>query len=236
MRAPAALRRFKAHFKSGRPHVLADDHPAAVEGRTLFPRNRADPIERLLKSGIHQRKIGSRVTKGRWARMPIYTLTLEERATCPRACQHWQNCYGNNMHWPKRYRHGDALEKRLDVELAWLALKHPRGFVVRLHILGDFYSVEYVQAWRRFMYLNPMMRVFGYTARDRWEPIGTALTGMRLTFRDRWWIRWSHGDKRTWLSTGDSGIVCPVQTNKTDCCGTCGLCWTVKKPIKFLEH
>jgi hypothetical protein len=35
------------------------------------------------------------------------------------------------------------------------------------------------------------------------------------------------------------GIVCPAQTNRTECCGTCGLCWhenAVDKTIIFIEH
>ena len=87
---------------------------------------------------------------------------------------------------------------------------------------------------RRF----PNLNVFGCTARlpEEDDDIGHELTRVRLEFPDRWWIRHSDRDDDTRLSTGESGIVCPVQTGKTDCCGTCGLCSTAEKPIRFLFH
>lgn len=229
-------RRFKEHFKTGKPLVLKENHIAVVEGRTLFPSRVFDKANRLLKSGEHSRKIGSRVVKGTWSGMPIFTLTLEERATCPRSCQHWRDCYGNHMHFAARARHGLEMEKMLGVELAFLAAEHTQGFVVRLHVLGDFYSVPYVKKWYRWMLKYPNLHVFGYTAHPTRSPIGNLMVRIHNVFPKRWWVRFSHGDTETWLSTGDSGIICPVQTGGTDCCGTCGLCWTAKKPIRFLEH
>jgi hypothetical protein len=31
-------------------------------------------------------------------------------------------------------------------------------------------------------------------------------------------------------------IVCPAQTGRSDCCGTCALCWSTPKTIAFREH
>lgn len=216
--------------------TLKGNHAAIVEERTLFPTRVMDVDHRVLKSGINQRKLGGRVVKGKWTGMPIYSLTLEERATCPKSCEHWFNCYGNHMYAAKRYRHGEELERELEIELAALAADHPQGFVVRLHILGDFYSVHYVCCWGRWLDRFPNLRVFGYTARDPNEPIGLALQNVRDVYPDRWWVRWSGRDNDTWLSTGETGITCPVQTGKTDCCGTCALCWTAEMPIRFLVH
>lgn len=63
---------------------LVPTHPALVEGRTIFPSTVVAPADspRLLVSGTNQRKIGRIVSKGRWKGFPLYTLTLEERATC----------------------------------------------------------------------------------------------------------------------------------------------------------
>lgn len=229
-------RRFTTHYRLGKPMTLAENHPAVVEGRTLFPGNVADPGDRVLKSGKHQRKLGSHVVKGRWAGMPIYTLTLEERKTCPSSCQHWRDCYGNHMQWPKRFRAGPDLEAALEKELSQHDRTHRDGFVVRLHVLGDFYSAAYVERWEQWMKSFDRLHVFGYTARWIDDPIGAALQKVNSLFPDRWWVRFSHRDKETFLSTGSSGVTCPVQTNATACCGTCGLCWTVTKPIRFLLH
>lgn len=228
-------RRFTNHFKSN-PMYLEDTNPSVMDGRTIFPSRVKDKQDSILKSAEHQRKIGSHVTKGKWKGMPIYTLTLEERATCPRSCFHWNSCYGNHMHHAPRQKHGEQMERDLEKELTVLNARHDKGFIVRLHLLGDFYSVSYVMQWGRWLQRFQALHVFGYTARDPLEDIGVALSTVYAAFSERWWIRWSHRDKETWLSTGDSGIVCPAQTGATDCCGTCGLCWTVEKPIRFLVH
>jgi hypothetical protein len=38
------------------------------------------------------------------------------------------------------------------------------------------------------------------------------------------------------LFESDGDILCPVQTGKTASCTTCALCWSTKKPIRFLLH
>lgn len=233
------LRRFYSMVKpENRKRMvnLPADHPAFVHGHGLFQGRVFDMQFRVLKDGINNRKIGSRVTKGRWAGMPIYTLTLEERATCPRSCQHWGDCYGNNMHLAHRQSHGEWLEQQLERELKCFQHDHPKGFVVRLHVLGDFYSDAYVMLWYRMMLQLPALHVFGFTA---WAPDtgrGKILMALHHRFKERWWIRFSHADHLTWLSTGETGITCPMQQDKTDCCGTCGLCWTAKRPIHFIAH
>ena len=153
-------------------------------------------------------------------------------APCPRTCRRWNDCYGNHMHMAARQPHGDALEDQLDVELFDLSNRYPDGFIVRLHNLGDFYSLPYVQKWGEWLKFYKNLHVFGYTA---WMPdtmIGRAIH--RLNDIDRWWIRFSDGPVE-FLRTGDDGIPCPAQTGKTRSCATCALCWT-PTTIRFLEH
>jgi hypothetical protein len=124
-------------------------------------------LPRLLISGHNSRKIGRTVMKGKWRGFPIFTLTLEERATCPRTCAEWVSCYGNNMNWARRIKNDRAFEERLWEELAAKQKAHPAGFVVRLHILGDFYSADYTEIWAEAMEAYPALNVFGYTAQPR---------------------------------------------------------------------
>ena len=151
-----------------RTRGLTADHPAVVEGRTLF-RDRVTPARenpRLLVSGMHNPKTGKKVLKGAWAGWPIYTLTLEERATCPRACSNWQTCYGNAMHWPRRADASDPdFIGALAAEVVTVARQHPEGLVVRLHVLGDFFSGPYVLLWAHLLDQCPNLHVFGYTGR-----------------------------------------------------------------------
>lgn len=238
-------RRFTGAAGHGKALTLRADHPAVVQGRTLFPSTRASGYHgRILKSGHNSRKIGGMVTKGPWAGMPIFTLTLEERATCPRSCAQWANCYGNHMHMAKRYQPGRFLEQQIPLEIAELARQHPKGFVVRLHVLGDFYSLEYVQMWAAMVGLYPELRVFGYTAHQPGTPIGDYLTKLRDQVWDRFAIRTSNsaGLRGAWVAespdaaAGSNSIPCPAQTSKTSSCGTCALCWGTTRPIVFLEH
>ncbi|MGO1079934.1 GP88 family protein [Inquilinus sp. CA228] len=246
------LRRFAEPHRreAGQVNAMRADDPAAVEGRTRYRATVVWPglAQRILKSGWNSKKIGARVTKGEWSGMPIYTLTLEERATCPRSCTHWLDCFGNKMHWAERLMHGPALERRLGAELKALQAQHPGGYVVRLHVLGDFYSVAYVRRWLSWLRRFPALRVFGYTAWRPSTPIGALVAAARDRMWDRVAIRTSDsgGDANTYSAysaqaarhwtAGGRAIICPQQQNKTECCGTCSLCWATRRPIVFLAH
>lgn len=216
---------------------------------TKFPKSIREGYDRLFKPASNNSKVGSKdnkITKGRWKGMPVYSLTLVERETCPSSCYHWNDCYGNNMPFAHRFKSGPELEKAIPLALAELNRKHPNGFVIRLHILGDFYSVEYVKLWQLMMVDYPNLRIWGYSARESGDPIHRELFLARIRYSERFWIRFSHaksysdlepftiysGDERE----GYESITCPEQQDKTESCLTCGLCWTINKSIKFLTH
>src|SRR5262249_24053099 len=119
----------------------------------------------------------ARFLKGRWRGFAAYMLTLEERATCPTTCRHLRSCYGNKMHLAQRMQAGSDLEWRLVREVALLHIDHPDGFAVRLHELGDFYSVEYVELWGRLLERYPGLHIWGYTAHTD-GPIFAALVAL----------------------------------------------------------
>jgi hypothetical protein len=231
----AAKMRLNLHTRKPRALVIAADHPAAVEGRSIFKAKPTRDGAMMLKSGRDTPKLGARIVKGKWSGIAVYSLTLEERATCPRSCAHWLDCYGNHMPFAARQKHGAEFERRLERELLSLAARHPEGFAVRAHVLGDFYSTGYVQSWIRWLREIPALHVFGYTARDPSKPIGKLIDAAHAQFPLRWWVRFSNGPKGV-IRTGADGITCPAQTGKTRSCATCGLCWATKKPIKFLAH
>lgn len=216
--------------------------PAAVEGRTRYPKSLfLWPGSQPLKSGYNNAKIGRIVVKGKWRGFPIFTLALEERATCPRSCRHWLTCYGNVMPFAARQKHGPELEERLLSQLAKLNLKYPAGFLIRLHVLGDFYSVDYVRFWSYCLQNFEALHIYGYTARSPNTEIGAAVQ----TYLDhpRVAVRLSNakGDWTTATIDGEKdapkdAIVCPAQTEKTSCCATCSLCWETPKQIAFLKH
>lgn len=249
--------RFKGYKAPAAERVvtLAADHPAVVEGRTLFPglvtSTRESP--RFLIAGKNNAKIGAKVLKGPWAGMPIYTVTLEERKTCPRSCSQWRTCYGSSMQWPRRW---DAFDPdfipALAAEVITVGRQHPEGFVVRLHVLGDFFSTQYVLAWAHLLFLVPNLHVYGYTARrvdldDREsQKIAAALAVLTDRMWSRFAVRTSHaepGPGRAIVVAEDPAapdvIICPAQTEATTSCATCGLCWAPVargKTIAFLQH
>lgn len=238
-------RRFRGvENHTGPKIVLAPHHPASREGATFFPSTvrPAAQMVRLLKSGENSRKIGSVVTKGRWAGMPIFTLTLEERETCPRTCAEWATCYGNNMHFAQRIADDGTLTRRLWGELAALNAEHPKGFIVRLHVLGDFYSVAYVAFWRQALRDFPALRIFGFTARQPSTAIGRLIAGMIRRDGDRFAMRFSglqadhHASEVVDRAEDATGLRCPAETDPDRCCASCGLCWQTDRTISFVRH
>lgn len=173
-----------------------------------------------------------------------FTATLEERASCPATCREWASCYGNRMQAAERIEHGPALMPALAREIAGLAARHPGGFLVRLHVLGDFWSVDYVAFWEEQLTRTPALHLFGFTAHDPASPIGSAIAGMtaRLGW-ERAAIRFSgaagRDDASRVLGPGEhdgEAILCPAQTGATDCCATCALCWQSRRSIAFRRH
>lgn len=218
---------------------LSKTEIAIMEGKTVF-QNRVKPADRatmgktelLIKASTNV-KLGKKVTKGKFKGFKIYTLTLEERATCPRSCAHWSDCYGNNMMYAYRYQAGTALEDMLENELAELQRKHPNGFLVRLHILGDFYSVSYVAKWAKWLGMFPALHIYGYTANQpnatdaKERSIGQAILSLRDACAERFAIRFSGNfDDTEWTANSydddravrqvneKQAFLCPTQISK----------------------
>lgn len=239
----------KSHAK-GKIWALSAGHPAIVEARPLFPKTvPAGESPRLFISGMNSRKLGKQVTKGEWAGMPIYQLSLPERTTCPRHCHAWNSCYGNAMPFARRHEPGKALEERIPRDVAALCAAHPWGFVIRLHVLGDFYSVDYMKMWFTLMKEFSQLHIFGYTARDEEHDrdIFTRIMVLNTLWPKRCSIRYSRAGPGPMhaiiIKNKDEmhpyTIACPAQTEQSECCGTCGLCWSPAakhKTIAFIEH
>ena len=211
---------------------------------TRFQKSIKNPSDsaNVLKPGSNNKKLGYNVTSNRWKGKKLYSLTLVERETCPTSCHHWVDCYGNNMPFAHRYT-TDNLEDKLEQELAALIEKQPNGIVVRLHVLGDFYSVSYVKFWEEMMLKHPKLCLFGYTGREEFTAIGQRIQLLNSRFNERCVIRYSRSKEYNSGNLyaaeesfeGDS-FTCPEQTGKVKSCASCGLCWTTNKTVKFLSH
>lgn len=146
----------------GHSRPMKDDHHSVVNGNTVFLKTikTVDEVKTVLKTSTNA-KLGKKITRGIWKDHTFLTLTLEERKTCPRSCAHWSDCYGNGMRFAQRIETDglmDAIER--DIQ----NLNPNKNYAIRLHVLGDFYSVEYVEFWNRMVETYSNIKVFGYTA------------------------------------------------------------------------
>ena len=203
-----------------------------------------------LKKGSSNKKLGFKVTAKKWTGKRLYSLTLVERETCPTTCHHWVDCYGNNMPFAHRFS-TIGLTAKLDKEIEMLMEKHKKGIVIRLHVLGDFYSESYVRFWKEQLVKHPLLCLFGYTAR-KGDNIAHAI--WRMNHPDRCVIRHSGNKdydgklfstqetfKENWSYAADESFEgksfdCPEQTGKIKDCASCGLCWMTTKTVRFATH
>ena len=214
----------------------------AMKTRSIYQKSLRDPREGLLKKGSSNKKLGFKITASKWKGKRLYSLTLEERTTCPTSCHHWDDCYGNNMPFAHRFK-WQNIDLFLEPEIDSLMQKHKDGIVIRLHVLGDFFSGEYVSFWEEMLYKHPKLCIFGYTAREENSSIGKAISLMNMRFSERCVIRHS-GNKEAdspWSYAAEESFEgksfdCPEQTGKLKNCASCGLCWITNKTVRFQTH
>ena len=132
--------------------IMGGQHPPY----TKFKKSIKPPNLKMLKPGKNNKKLGWNITKGPHKGKKLYSLTLEERATCPTDCQQWDNCYMNNVPFGHRYDHTDVnFIPMLTTNIEELLRKHPEGIMIRLHVSGDFFSEDYVRYWSERLRLYP---------------------------------------------------------------------------------
>ena len=214
--------------------------------QTRYLKGVKPPSLNMLKRGKQNAKLGNKVTVKMWKGMIMYSLSLEERATCPSDCQQWDYCYGDNMPFAHRFDHNDHnFIGYLEMQLQELNDKHPDGFVVRLHVLGDFYDGKYIVQWQLWLHQFENLRVFGYTHHTADSQLGNMINNVNRIHPDRFRVRFSDDDstpfnasvvQTTAEALARPGIVCPEQSKFTDSCATCGYCWTSENPVIFYEH
>lgn len=219
--------------------ILTPNNPALVKAITIHPRAKRSPVDTaILKSVSGNNKMGKGsniITKGKWAGMPMFQMSLEERATCPTNCKQWASCFANNMAFAHRidHTHPEFLAK-LDAEIAGVTAKYRHGVVIRPHVIGDFYSPEYAQFWMNQIDKHKNLHLFGFTHRARDSDIGLIIQHANQS--DRIWIRFSDQGGDMSANVEGEGFPCPEQTGKTESCLTCGACWGTTRAVSFKHH
>lgn len=239
--------------------------PSAIANKTSVYEKTITPAKDykydLLKEATGNVKLdGGNFRKGAHKGLPLYSLTLVERMTCYEGCAAFKICYGNKMQFANRIKPDAFLMPRLHGEIKALSAKHPDGFSVRLHVLGDFYSAEYVEFWGDMLARYPQLHAYGYT--HQVGEIKASIDSLWLHYGARFNILQSDGDcddirpialLETTLGA-DKLPVCPQQVHTDACkpncnrgpkrhvgkvagCTACGLCTNASiKGVRFLVH
>lgn len=133
--------------------------------------------------------------------------------------------------------------------------------IVRIHVSGDFTTIEYIQEWIRLAESRPQVRFFGYTRSWRVPGLMAALERFRalpnvqlFASMDKsikalppegWRRAWIENDERLqqvrddyWRALdGAPAYVCPEEQGRRANCQECGYCITGKKnDVIFLLH
>ena len=230
---------------------LEKTHKAIVNATTLYSaskftiRDVTNYAPRILKLSTNV-KLGKIVKKGKHKGKRILTLTLIERETCTNECEHNTTCYGNNMPFAHRFEVNEAFMLRLESDIEYYVKKYPEGILIRLHVLGDFESIQYIEFWNRMLHTYSSIAIYGYTRNhitSKYEHIralGYKSIAVRNIHKDRFAIRFSNKLDDEFSANSreitNEGITCLAQVKTNVSCSDCTLCWTSKKQIGFITH
>ena len=226
-------------------------HKAIVNASTLYNaskftiRDVTNYSPRVLKLSTNV-KLGKIVKKGKHKGKHILTLTLIERETCTNECEHYLTCYGNNMPFAHRFEVNEAFMLRLESDIEYYVQKYPEGILIRLHVLGDFESIQYIEFWNRMLHTYSSIAIYGYTRNhitSKYEHIralGYKTIAVRNIHKDRFAIRFSNKLDDEFSANSreitNEGITCLAQVKANVSCSDCTLCWASKKQIGFITH
>lgn len=219
---------------------------ALEKGCTAYTKQVRSPYSCGMTRVTANKKMGGGdnfITVGEWKDREMFQVSLEERATCPDSCpfKHQGGCYGDNMPFATRLSHDEPemLLTRLELDL-FRYRNACRPPVVRLHVLGDFFSVGYAKFWVEAARSNKCA-VFGFTAHQPDSEIGRVLNAGRWV--DGFRMRFSHylgpcgalvaGVTPAWDTV--ESVRCPHEIYGIHC-KDCGLCWETETPILFTYH
>lgn len=219
--------------------ILKPNNPALQRAVTIHPKAVRSPVEtNIIKAVTANSKLGKGsnvISKGKWAGMPMFQMSLQERASCPSTCKQWAACFGNNMAFAHRidHTHPEFMPK-LAAEIEVLAATYRHGFVIRPHVLGDYFSPEYAAFWIDQTATHSNLHIFGYTHHLRDSIIGRMVTEWNKN--PRVWVRFSDQGGDMSANVEGKGFPCPEQTGQTQSCLTCGACWSTTKAVSFKAH
>lgn len=185
----------------------------------------------------------------------VYTYSRLPISTCPGATD-WckANCYARRVDGPVR-----ALWEENSNTDSIRDFVPEDARLVRIHVSGDFDSIEYIEDWIALTEHRSDVSFFGYTRSWRIAALAPSL----IELRDRPNVQlfasvdpgtpeadiagllvegWrlsrieepTHGNV---LEGAVNGMYCPEQTGDKESCDDCGFCWRgTKRDVTFIAH
>jgi len=170
-----------------------------------------------------------------------FTFSLPSKTTCPGASE-WcrEHCYSHKYERCRRacqnaYEDNLALSRDTAQFVRIMTGVLPRIMpCFRIHVGGDFYSAEYVEAWQRICGAFPQVQFWAYTRSWVVAELCQPLDGLRslehvhlfastdptMPLPPRGWrIAFIETDSRS------RGMMCKEQTDQEESCLACGYCF-----------
>jgi hypothetical protein len=172
----------------------------------------------------------------------VFTYSQLPGVDCPGRSE-WckKYCYAQRVQDPIR----PIWKQNSDAGLPPTALP-PECRLLRLHVGGDFNSVEYVWAWSKLLQARPDVQAWAATKAWRVSALRSSLEGLRglpniqlLASVDEsmeedppkfWRKAWVEGDSRA------CGLTCPEETGEKRDCEECRYCFKPGGDVIWRKH
>lgn len=173
------------------------------------------------------------------------------KGTCVCQCEHCYGCSGryamsgvyNANAWrtfAARY-HMDWLKRAIIAQINWGVKGEPLAFV-RVHITGDFFRMEYVDAWKDIKEACPNTRMWAYTKNKEAEDAFDDVKDFNIvkSLIPGFGINYGHCDyvMEMYHALRKAGIethICRCAVDSEQHCDTCKACQDLTY-VLFLEH
>lgn len=173
-------------------------------------------------------------------------FSLPPFKTCPGTNQFCEwFCYGvrGRFTWPlaqkSLVRNWDASLKSNFSQVMTDEIRQRKCRVFRIHEVGDFYSLEYIEKWKQIITNLPNVQFYAYTRSWRVDELAPALELLLdmpnlalLASIDFTCLDNPHNGWRT-ISVEGNGIPCPHDLKRVKHCTQCRLCWETDNNIKL---
>ena len=167
--------------------------------------------------------------------LPVITTCPGKTPFCDRFCYGLKGWFVLANVRETNDRRLDATLKPDFADIIVQEIRKTRAPAFRLHVIGDFYTVEYVEKWIDIADRLPDVIFFGSTRSWRCEFLSEALKTLRdlpnvyikasvdaTDNEDPFGCGWN-----VWTVEGE-GTPCPHDYRLVQNCAECGRCWTIK--------